>query len=445
MLSFLRGPPSGRARRAPCAANLPTLTTIAPIRKIAAVADAPISPHSSGASAPVTFNPMDPADAADPYERLAELRRHAPVTEPIPGVKFAVRHADVSRVFRDWETFSNGGGMRLGKDKPPEEQTLNEIDPPRHGPIRRILLTALAPAVITQAEPYIESLARDTVAKFASTGRADLVAELAVPLPSTVITHMLGVPESDKDRFHRWTEDMVEDKASSSTGERQRLDTEQAFNAYIREQIERRRASADPPDDVITRMMTTELSDGHFLTDTEIVTQVRFALMAGNETTTNLISNLCYELIRVPERYDRVRADRSLVPIAIEESLRHDSPVQLMFRRAAKETELVGCPIHQGDRMIVSMGSANRDEEHYGSNAADFDINRGKVTDHMAFGLGPHLCVGAPLARLQTSHALNALLDRVTDPRLANDFVYEKVNFFAFRGLKHLEVEFTRS
>jgi len=189
-------------------------------------------------------------------------------------------------------------------------------------------------------------------------------------------------------------------------------------------------------------MISHELTDGRHLTDTEVVTQVRFMLMAGNETTTNLIANLCHELIRVPERYQRVRADRELLPAAIEESLRHDSPVQLMFRTATRDIDLAECPIKQGERVIVSMGSANRDESVY-DHAAEFDLDRGLVTNHMAFGLGPHLCVGAPLARLQTRILMNELFDHVAEPRLAPDFVYEKVNFFAFRGPKHLPVVFT--
>ncbi len=388
------------------------------------------------------FNPLDPDDAAEPYERLAELRDRSPVSKPVPGVNFVVRHPDTAFVFRNWEIFSNAGGLRLGGEKPAEEQTLNEIDPPRHGPIRRLLLTALSPAAIADAEPYIRALAEDVVGRFASTGRADLVTDFAVPLPSKVIANMLGVPESDHDRFHAWTADMVEDKASSPGGQRTRTDTEHEFNAYILEQVRLRRAEDDPPDDIITRMISHELTDGRHLTDTEVVTQVRFMLMAGNETTTNLIANLCHELIRVPERYQRVRADRELLPAAIEESLRHDSPVQLMFRTATRDTDLAECPIKQGERVIVSMGSANRDESVY-DHAAEFDLDRGLVTNHMAFGLGPHLCVGAPLARLQTRILMNELFDHVAEPRLAPDFVYEKVNFFAFRGPKHLPVVFT--
>lgn len=388
------------------------------------------------------FNPLDPNDAAHPYERLGELRERCPVSRPVDGVNFVVRHSDTAFVFRNWETFSNAGGLRLRGVKPPEEQTLNEIDPPRHGPIRRLLLTALSPAAIAETEPYIRELASDVVGRFAPTGRVDLVTDFAVPLPSKVIAHMLGVPESDHDRFHAWTADMVEDKASSPGGQRSRTDTERDFNAYILEQVQLRRGRNDPPDDIITRMITHELTDGHHLTDTEVVTQVRFMLMAGNETTTNLIANLCHELIGVPERYERVRTDRDLLPVAIEESLRHDSPVQLMFRTATRDTELAECPIKQGERVIVSMGAANRDDSVY-DHAAEFDLDRGLVTNHMAFGLGPHLCVGAPLARLQTRILMNELLDRVADPRIAPDFVYEKVNFFAFRGPKHLPVVFT--
>jgi len=388
------------------------------------------------------FNPLDPADAADPYEKLAELRERCPVSHPRAGVDFVVRHGDTASVFRNWETFSNVGGLRLEGDKPTEEQTLNEIDPPRHGPIRRQLLSALSPAIVAGAEPMIEKVARDVVEKFSSRGSADLVEEMAVPLPSRVITHMLGVPESDAEQFHAWTVAMVEEKSTSGTGQRLTRDTEHEFNAYIVGQVQWRREQQDPPDDIITRMMSHELKDGHVLTDTEIVTQVRFLLMAGNETTTNLIANLCYELIRVPQRYDRVRADRDLLPIAIEESLRHDSPVQLMFRTATTDTELSECPIAKGERVIVSMGAANRDEAVF-DRAAEFDLNRGMVTNHMAFGLGPHLCIGAPLARLQTRVLLNTLMDRVTDPRLAPEFVYEKVNFFAFRGPKHLPIVFS--
>jgi cytochrome P450 len=401
------------------------------------VSEAPPAPDSGA-----TFNPLDAADAADPYEALASLRDHAPVTQPVPGVNFVVRHADTAFVFRNWETFSNAGGLRLGGEKPEEEQTLNEIDPPRHGPIRRLLLTALSPAAVAGAEPYIRSLSTDVVGRFLPAGRADLVTDFAVPLPSKVIAHLLGVPESDHAQFHRWTADMVEDKASSPGGQRTRSETEAEFNAYILEQVTWRRAQSDPPDDIITRMITHELTSGHHLTDTEVVTQVRFMLMAGNETTTNLIANLCYELIRSPERYERVRGDRDLLSVAIEESLRHDSPVQLMFRTATQDAELSGCPVHGGERVIVSMGAANRDESVY-EHAGEFDLDRGLVTNHLAFGLGPHLCVGAPLARLQTRILMGELLDRVADPVLVPDFDYEKVNFFAFRGPKHLPVTFT--
>ncbi|MEZ5169998.1 MAG: cytochrome P450 [Acidimicrobiia bacterium] len=394
---------------------------------------------------PHTFNPTDPIDAEDPYDELEELRRTCPVSEPLPGVKFVTRFEDVAHVFRDWETYSNAGGLRLSGDKPPEKQTLNEIDPPRHGPIRRIMLTSLAPARIRSAEPYIRDLAAKTVDAFAGTGHADLVEDLAVPLPSTVITHMLGVPESDREQFHAWTADMVEDKATSEGGRRQRAEVEEAFDAYIQDQIDQRRAMDEPPEDIISTMMTEELSNGTYLTDQEIVTQVRFALMAGNETTTNLTANLLYELIREPERYERVRNDRDLIPIAIEESLRHDSPVQLMMRTATGDTELAGCPISEKERVILSMGSANRDTDVFGPDADQFNLDRGLVKNHLAFGLGAHLCIGAPLARLQVTIALEALLDRVADPRIADDFVYEKVRFFGFRAPQHLPVTFTPS
>jgi cytochrome P450 len=392
----------------------------------------------------MTYDPFDPALADAPYDALSALRAECPVSEPRPGVKVVVRHADVSAAFRSWATFSNAGGLRLGHVKPEEEQTLNEIDPPRHGPIRRILLTALSPKAIVDAEPYITELARRTVRRLVERGSADLVEDLAVPVPSTVIAHMLGVPEEDRGRFHEWTSAMVEDKAASPGGVRGEASAsaEQAFNDYIARQVTARRAMSPPPDDIITRMIDTEVRPGVHLSDTEIVTQVRFLLMAGNETTTNLVANLLYELMRAPAQWRRLAADRELLPAAIEESLRHDSPVQLMLRTATEDTEIAGCPVHKGERVVLHMGSANRDADVF-ADADAFDLDRGLVRNHLGFGLGAHLCVGAPLARLQTRHVMDALLDASPEPpALDADFVYEKVNFFVFRGPKHLPVAF---
>jgi cytochrome P450 len=200
--------------------------------------------------------------------------------------------------------------------------------------------------------------------------------------------------------------------------------------------IDARRASDDPPDDLITRFLRTDV-DGEFLTDRAIVTQTMFILVAGNETTRNLISNCLYTLATTPAFYERVRDDSNVIPALVEESLRFDSPVQVLARAVLADTDISGCPMQQGDRVVFGIASANRDESVHEC-PAEFRLDRVKPRDHLAFGTGPHVCPGATLARLEAVAMLEALTDRVAEVALVDGFVAEPNPVFWANGHRRL-------
>lgn len=404
---------------------------------------------------PVTplFNPLDVEQLVDPYDLWATMRRTCPVAEPFPGMTYVARHRDALEGFRDYHALSNawvppgilGGGA---SEDPEQEQTVQEMDPPRHGPMRRMYLTALSPGRVAEAEPYVREVCARLVAQFAGRPGAELVSELAVPVPSEVIMHMIGVPESDHAQVRAWIERILEMadptrmmSAGFDDGGGSLRDAIDAFNAYVDDQISLRRRSGSPPDDLITRMIEHVGDDGRRFSDLEIRTQIRFAIMAGNETTTHLIGNLLYTLAARPDLYARLRDDRALVPAAVEESLRHDSPVQVIFRKAVGERCLAGVTIPVDQMVALGIGSANRDDDVY-PDAAEYDLDRPRDVNHLAFGSGPHLCVGAPLARLEARAALDAVLDAIPAMSLAPGYAYERVDFFMMRGPKRLDVVF---
>ena len=194
----------------------------------------------------------------------------------------------------------------------------------------------------------------------------------------------------------------------------------------------------DPPDDFVTRVMLAE-EDGDHLTETEIRATIFHLIVAGHETTTNLLGNMLYELIRQPALLAAVRRDRSLIPAVVEESLRHDSPAQMMVRDCARPTEIAGVKIDTGEKVILSIASANRDDAVY-DDPDVFRLDRGEDVDHVAFGFGRHLCLGAPLARLEGAVALQVFLDVVNHVEFVPGFRYEKNPAFWVLGPLRLEV-----
>jgi hypothetical protein len=390
----------------------------------------------------IEFNPF--ADHSEvPYGLFASLRAHCPVARTPLGPRFVTRHADVVNAFRDWRTFSSAGGMRVpGFDIPEEERILSELDGARHQRRRKLMMTALAPPAIRAAEPYIEQVSTDLLTRAREQGRGDLISEFAGPLPGSVIAHLIGIPAEDHERFRRWSDAVIADHEFVTTNRNARgvglKAAHPEFADYIDEQVARRRSMNDPPDDFVARVLLAE-EDGDRLTDAEIRATIFHLIVAGHETTTNLLGNMLYELIRQPDLLAAVRRDRSLIPVVVEESLRHDSPAQMMVRDCTRPTEIAGAKIEPGEKLILSIASANRDQGIY-DDPDVFRLDRGDDLDHVAFGFGRHLCLGAPLARLEGAVALRVFLDVVNHVEFAPGFGYEKNPAFWVLGPLRLDV-----
>jgi cytochrome P450 len=410
--------------------------------------------HTDPLRPPNGYHPVDPTAARDPFAQLAELRASCPISHPemegFPPLTLLTRYADVTFAYRDYKTFGNIGffpSMAAYNAMDDTRRSIIELDPPRHTAVRRLNLLAMKPAAVAEALPRIEQVAVDLIGKLRPEGRAELVQQLAVPLPADAVATVLGLPNTDADMIHEWVESTFSeppDKADVQRAVRPGTDVNGDFNIYLHEQLAWRRTASSPPDDAITRMLAFEDDDGTKFTDDELVVHIRTLLMAGNETTTSLISNLVYRLLSVPTAYERVRDDRVLVEPFIEECLRYDSPLTQFPRRVRVPTEIGGVQLQEDDVLSLSLPSANRDAAQFGDDAEEFRIDRfvDRHPDHLSFGLGVHHCVGAYLARQTTRIALTALLDGLDDLALAPGYEYDKVWFFEFRRPKRLDVVF---
>jgi len=382
------------------------------------------------------FNPLDPASYREPYARLAEIRRRCPVSEALPGHFFVATDGDARQVLLDFNTFSNAGNFQLdhpdGEVDPP---TIVQLDPPRHNLFRRLVAAGLNPRAVRAAEPFVRETARQLVEKVQSDGRGDLMAFLAQPLPSEVIAHLIGVPAEHAPDFTRWTAEITSTVPRSF----HHLQSWADFKAFIDRLIAERRADPSPPDDIVTRLLQAE-EEGTRLDDGEIRMAIFQFIVAGNDTATRLIGNVVHELLRTRELWERVAADRSLIPTAIDESLRHDSPIQWVMRRCTTEAAIHGVKVEPGQRVLVGIGSANRDETVW-ADPDSFSLDRADVVDkHLAMGSGRHYCLGAPLGRLEARVALEALMDLLPSLALAEGFEIEFVESAMMRGPKRLDV-----
>jgi cytochrome P450 len=254
-----------------------------------------------------------------------------------------------------------------------------------------------------------------------------------------VIAHVCGVPTEDQGRFQQWSDELLARQNAGAAGALS--DVHPEFSAYIQSCVDERRAAADPPDDVITRFINTDV-DGEFLSDRAVVTQLMFLIVAGNETTRNLLGNSLHTLATDPQLYERLRVAPELVPVLIEESLRHDSPVQVLGRAVLAATELDGCPVQTGDRVVFGVASANRDERIHEC-PDEFRVDRPKPRDHLAFGSGPHVCPGATLARMEATVLLQEFMSRVRAFEPTAGFEVERTPVFWALGHRSLRVTLT--
>lgn len=365
---------------------------------------------------------------ADPYPFYAKLRAAAPVcTVTLPDKQTAylvTRYDDVAQVLKD-QRFAKDRHNALTPEQlrklpwippmfRPLTQQMLDLDAPSHTRLRGLVHTAFTPRRIQQLSERAQTLADALLDAVAAREQIDLIKEYALPIPVTIIADMFGIPPRDRHMFHRWSNAMVKSTASR-WGAIMLIPTVMRFMRYIRLLVQRRRS--DPQDDLLTALVQAEAA-GEKLSADELVAMALLLLIAGHETTVNLIGNGTFALLRNPEQLARLRADPLLITTAIEELLRFESPVEMATERYAREDiELAGSIIPRGALVHLVLASANRDEAQFPQPDV-LDITR-TPNRHLAFGQGIHYCLGAPLARLEGQIAIATLLRRLPDLLLA--------------------------
>lgn len=371
----------------------------------------------------------------NPYAEYARLRTEAPLfKDPGSGLWMVFDYAGVKRILTDYETFSSKHG--------PAEWMIF-TDPPRHTRLRGLVSRAFTPRSIANLEPRIAALSRELIDAHIEQGGMDLALDFAMPLPMRVIGDMLGIPAVDRPRFARWNDAIlnmsytVVGSAESGATMNEFLAVTAEMGHYLSELLARRRV--EPQDDLLTRLASAEL-EGERLTAQDILGFFQLLLLAGSETTTNLINNAILCLTEHPAELDRVSCDPELLPGAIEEVLRYRSPLQWMYRLVRRDVELHGRTIPAGQLVLAMMGSANHDPAQF-ADPERFDITR-DPNPHLAFGLGNHFCLGAPLARLEARIALGQLLARLKNLQRTDAVPWEPRRGLHVHGPARLPIRF---
>ncbi len=357
----------------------------------------------------LTYSPFDPEITEDPYPVYRELRHHAPAYWSAQANTWVLsRYDDVSAALVDPTRYSSASG--IFPTPPGVDMTqlflpmLIMTDPPRHTALRKIVSKAFTPRRIAELKSHVHAIVEDLLSHSADSSRWDFVSEFSGPLPAIVIADMLGVPREDRDRFRSWSTTLIQ--SNPTRGEfGPGLDAAAALYDYFSAFLAERRAH--PQDDLMSALVQAE-ADGEHLSEEELLGFCLLLLVAGHETTTNLLSNSAVVLSENPESR-RLLTDRpELVPGAVEELLRYDSPVQGLSRTLIQPVDLHGQRMMAGDTVLLLFGSANRDEDAF-PDADRFDIHRAPERQ-VAFGRGIHFCLGAALARLEARIALQTLL-----------------------------------
>ncbi len=392
---------------------------------------------------------------ADPFPFYAHLRANSPVhpiTLPDKQTAWLVtRYDDVAMVLKD-ERFAKDrmrvySSEQLAKQPwmpamfKPLSRNMLDVDPPDHTRLRALVQQAFSPRTVDQMRPRIESLAHELIDRFGRRKRVDLMHDYALPIPTTIIAEMLGVDARDRHKFHRWSSGILA-STSSSRGTFWALPNVFLFLRYLRRLIHDRRA--EPRDDLVTALVQAHEA-GDRLSDDELISMIFLLIIAGHETTVNLIASGLLALMEHPDQMRRLRDDPSLGRTAVEELLRFTAPVETATERIAREdVDVGGTTIPKHGSVLAVIASANRDEAHF-DNPDTLDIGR-DPNKHLAFGLGIHFCLGASLARMEGQIAIGTLLERIDELELAVSAGQLRWRpGLVLRGLKALPVNVARS
>ena len=385
---------------------------------------------------------MRPETKVDPYPLYADLRRRGLVRSPL-GAWATSSHATATSVLRD-RRFSSSPLHQSGYRPPaypagdpraelPAADMLT-MDPPDHTRLRRLVSGAFSPRVIAGLEPWIRDVTDRLLARVDAAAGFDLIDALAFPLPIAVICHLLGVPAEDQASFRVWGHDIGTSLDSAGTVESQSRSSELALTAYLRDLVRKRRA--DPDDSLLSALVAAE-EEGDRLSSDELVSTALLLLVAGFETTVNLIGNGTVALLGEREQWGRLREEPPLVPAAVEELLRYDSPVQMTSRIATEDIDVGGVVIPKGASIIVAIGGANRDPDVF-DQPDRLRIDRPDASRHLSFSFGIHHCLGAALARLEGRIAIEELTRRY--PRLEMAGTPTRRSLLVLRGFESVPV-----
>ncbi len=385
----------------------------------------------------------DPALRADPYPLLRELREVSPLVLADGRLVVAARHAECAAALREPTASSERFRSVLA---PPGVKrgglSFLVLDPPDHTRLRRLVSAAFTPRVVAGLRPRIGEIVDRLLMRVAEQGRTDVVADLAYPLPVQIISELLGVPAEDHERFRGWSAELARaldpqfadpDPARMAAGVAAREEFERYFSGLIAVRRDR------PARDLLSLLIQAE-SEGDKLTEEELLATCVLLLVAGHETTANLIANAILALLRHPDQLDLLRARPELVDNCVEETLRYDAPVQMTTRAARGVLPVGPVEVPDGGLALLLLAAAGRDPAVF-PDPDRFDITR-RAGGHLAFAAGSHFCLGAGLARLESAVALDAFARRVRDPRLLEPEVEYKANF-NLRGPARLDVGFT--
>lgn len=377
----------------------------------------------------------------DPYPVYAELREHAPLYRSERHGFWALsRHADVVAAFRDVARYSNRNGVSLdpAARSPEAQMTMSflAMDPPRHTRMRALVSRGFTPRRVADLEPRIRELARAYIDGFAESGRCDLIADFAGRLPMDVVSEMLGVPPGDRDELRRQADLVVHREEGVAGIPDAAVAAVSDILAYFNDHIGRRKEH--PAADLTGALLAAEV-DGDRLSEFEVLAFLFLMIIAGNETTTKLLGNAMYWLWRNPDQRDLVRADASLIPRWVEETLRYDGSTQALSRTVTEPTVLYGKTLQPEDCLVLLVGSANRDGRVF-PGADRYDIRR-DTSNLVSFGHGVHFCLGASLARLEARVALEELHARLRDYEIDSRGIV-RVHSVNVRGFAALPLEF---
>ena len=376
---------------------------------------------------------FDQAILENPYPSYQKWQAEQPVWwDKEANMWIVTRYEDVRGVLKDAATFSSKA-MGEGEQRAIALPLLSD-DPPRHTSLRAIVNRVFTSSALKKMEAEVSALVEELLDDIKGESIVDISDAFTIPLPIRIISRLMGIPEERSDDFKRWSDALT--GTAEATDMAQRMPDIMEMMGYFVSLIPERRRH--PGEDLISKIATATV-EGEQLGDQDIAGFCMLLLIAGNETTTNLLSNLLNYLATDTQMWETLRADPGKIDAAIEEILRYDSPVHFVSRKATRDVEIAGTQVKAGDVVTVIMGAANRDESHY-EDADTFRLDRGKG-DHHTFGHGIHFCIGAPLARLEARYALQGLFKRyskISHPVSADN---ERTHSFMLRGFHHLWLE----